>query len=187
MAKRFDDLNSKVWWNLLLITVGTLIYTIGIQGIVVHHGFVPGGVFGLSLLLTYVNPFMSPGILYLLLNVPLFLLGWIHVSRRFFFYSLYAMVLTAVAFELIHLDLGIQEQIYAAIAAGAVGGFGVGIVLRSLGSNGGLDIVAIILNQKFNIGIGKIYFFFNLFLYGTGAAFLAIDTIVASLILIFAT
>ncbi len=187
MVKRRDTFTYTLWWNLILITVGTLIYSVGLKGIVVHHGFIPGGIFGVGLLIFYQYPILSAGILYFLLNIPLFALGWVNVSKRFFYYSLYAMVVATLTYELIHLDFGVHDQLYAAIAAGGICGFGVGIVLRSLGSNGGLDVVAVILNQRYNIGIGKTYFVFNFILFGISAFMLDIDLIIASLIFVFIT
>ncbi|EFI33310.1 Protein of unknown function DUF2179 [Desulfonatronospira thiodismutans ASO3-1] len=174
-----------IWWNLLLIALGSVIFAIALKGIMVHHKFIPGGAFGVSLLTYYSTPVISAGVLYFLINIPLFVLGWLYVSRRFFGYSLFAMVVATLAYEGISIDLGIQDQLYAAIAAGAMGGFGCGIVLRSLGSNGGLDVIAIMLNQKFNFGIGKFYFVFNFFLFSISLLILDIDLVIASLILVF--
>ncbi len=185
MITRLKKHTSSIWWNLLLITVGTIIYSMGLKGIIVHHGFIPGGIFGIGLLIYYAHPIISPGILFFLLNIPLFVLGWVNVSKRFFFYSLYAMIVATLAYELINVDFGVQDQFYAAVAAGGVCGFGVGIVLRSLGSNGGLDVVAVILNQRLNIGIGKTYFVFNFLLFSASLFVLEIDLIIASLILVF--
>ncbi|GAB6059295.1 YitT family protein [Desulfonatronum parangueonense] len=187
MTKRYEKFTFSIWWNLILITVGTIIYSVGLKGIVVHHGFIPGGIFGVGLLIYYQYPILSAGILFFLLNIPLFAAGWVSVSKRFFYYSLYAMIVATVTYELVHLDFGVQDQLYAAIAAGGICGFGVGIVLRSLGSNGGLDVVAVILNQKYNIGIGKTYFVFNFILFGISAFMLEIDLIIASLIFVFIT
>ncbi|MFP4237473.1 MAG: YitT family protein, partial [Desulfonatronovibrio sp.] len=161
MPKKIERFVYTVWWNLLLITAGSIILAAGLKGIAVHHNFIPGGVFGVGMLIYYASPVLSAGIIYFLLNIPLFALGWMYVSKRFFWYSLYAMVTATLAYEFIEMDFGIQEQIYAAIAAGAVCGVGSGIVLRSLGSNGGLDVIAIMLNQKYNLGIGKFSFVFN--------------------------
>ncbi len=185
MSGLLQRYSYTVWWNILLITLGSIIFSLALKGIVVHHQFIPGGVFGIGLLIYYVTPVLSAGIWFFLLNIPLFVLGWLYVSRRFFGYSLDAMVITTLAYELIQIDLGIQDQFYAAIAAGAIGGLGCGIVLRSLGSNGGLDVVAVILNQKYNLGIGKFYFVFNSLLFSFGLFIIKIDLIIASLILVF--
>lgn len=187
MTERLERFTYSKRWNLFLITLGTIIFSIGLKGIVVHHGFIPGGIFGLGFLLYYALPVFTPGIIYFLLSIPLFIIGWFHVSKRFFFYSFYAVVVATLSYELMQLDFGIQNQFYAAVAGGGVCGFGVGIVLRSLGSNGGLDVVAVILNQKWNIGIGKTYFVFNFFLFSASLLVLDIDLVIASLILVFIT
>ncbi len=185
MASHFIRFTYTIWWNLLLIALGSIIFAIALKGIMVHHKFIPGGAFGVSLLTYYATPVISAGVLYFLINIPLFVLGWLYVSRRFFGYSLFAMGVATLAYEGISIDLGIQDQLYAAIAAGAMGGFGCGIVLRSLGSNGGLDVIAIMLNQKYNVGIGKFYFAFNFFLFSASLLILDIDLVIASLILVF--
>ncbi|WP_045214786.1 YitT family protein [Desulfonatronovibrio magnus] len=185
MPKKIEQFTYAIWWNVLLITFGSVIFAVGLKGIAVHHNFIPGGVFGLGLLFYYFNPILSAGLIYFLLNIPLFALGWMYVSKRFFYYSLYAMVVATIAYELISLNFGIKDQLYAAIAAGAVCGVGCGIVLRTFGSNGGLDVIAIMLNQKYNFGIGKLYFLFNFFLFSFSLLVLDIDLVIASLILVF--
>jgi len=185
IVKFIETARFNPWWNLFIITSGSVICSLGLKGIVVHHGFIPGGIFGLGFLFYYLLPGLSAGIWYLLFSIPLFVLAFTRVGRRFFLYSLYAMVVATVSYELIHLDFGIRDQLYAAILSGVVCGFGAGIVLRSLGSNGGLDVVAVMLNQKFNLGIGKVYFIFNFLLFATSIVFIDIDLVIASLILVF--
>jgi len=185
MSKRFELFTYTIWWNIIIITIGSFIMAVGLKGIAVHHGFIPGGIFGVGLLIYYASPVVSAGILYFLLNIPLFALSWLYVSKRFFYYSFYAMLVATVSYELISFDLGIKEELYAAIAAGAIAGVGCGLVLRSLGSNGGLDVIAIMLNQKYNLGIGKFAFMFNFFLFSGSLFVLEIDLVIASLILVF--
>lgn len=148
------------------------------------HGLVPGGVFGLASLLYYMTDVMNPGWLNFLLNLPLFLFAWFKVSRRFFLYSLYAMVATTVLYELVTIHIEVQDQLYASIASGVMTGFGAGVVLRSLGSNGGLDVVAVYLFQKFNVGIGRVYLVFNSLLFCGSLMRLPLDVIIASLIMV---
>jgi uncharacterized membrane-anchored protein YitT (DUF2179 family) len=174
-------------WNLLLITLGSTLFSLGAKGIIVHHNFITGGIYGTALLLSYRTEWLSPGIWFFLLNLPLFAVGWFFVSRRFFFYSLYGVVALTLASELITLDFGIREQLYAAVAGGILCGTGSGIVLRSLGSGGGLDIVAVILNQKFNLGFGRLYLIFNAVLFSFVITYYNADIFIASIILVFIT
>jgi uncharacterized membrane-anchored protein YitT (DUF2179 family) len=174
---------QSVLWNLLLITIGSIIYAIGINGIIVHNNFIPGGIFGVALLLEDTLAIFSPAIWFFLLNIPLFCIGWFFVGKKFFYYSLYGMIVITAATEFITLNFHVNEQIYAAVAGGLICGIGTGLVLRSLGSGGGLDIIAIALYTKFNIGVGKVYLIFNVVLFAFVIKFYNSDIVVASVIL----
>jgi len=175
----------SVVWNLILLIAGAIVVAIGIKAVAIPNGFITGGFSGLSLLVYYIFGGLSPGIWYFLLNVPLFVAAWIFLSQRFFFYSLFGMVVIAVAIDLISFTIPIQDRLLAALAAGALIGAGAGTYLHSFGSVGGSDVIAIILNQKFNVKIGKFNFYFNLVLFSLSFGFLNIDIILFSLILSF--
>jgi uncharacterized membrane-anchored protein YitT (DUF2179 family) len=179
------EIAYSVPWNLMLITAGTLIYSVALKGIAEPHGFIPAGLFGVSVLIHTLTDTMGAGLWYLVLNIPMFVLSWILISRRFLLYSLYAMLVTAVSYTLFDVDFGIRDQLYAAVTCGALSGAGAGIVLRSLGSNGGLDVLGVILWQRYNIGLGKFYFAFNSFLFTFSFLTLDTDLVIASLILVF--
>ncbi|MBB1078223.1 YitT family protein, partial [Rhodoferax sp. 4810] len=174
-----------VLWDLLLLTLGSIVYAIGAEAILVHHKFIIGGIYGTALLVYYKSNLFSPAIWYFLLNLPLLIVGWIFLSRRFFFYSLYGVCTLTFFAEIITLDFAIQNQMYAAIAGGAICGVGSGINLRSRGSGGGLDIVAIILNQKFNFGVGKFFMLYNVALFTFVFSQYQPDIVIASIILTF--
>jgi uncharacterized membrane-anchored protein YitT (DUF2179 family) len=183
MSKR--DFVYSPPWNLLLVVSGSLLIAAALKGIAEPHGFIPAGLFGVSVLIERFSETLGVGIWYLLLNVPLFAVAWLFVSRRFLLYSLCAMVVTALAYTLMNFNFGIQNQLYAAVTCGALSGAGAGIVLRSLGSNGGLDVVGVILWQRYNIGLGKFYFAFNFLLFSISFLLLEADLVIASLILVF--
>ena len=185
MAAKYRSLFFSVGWNLALLTLGSFVLATGIKAIAIPHGFITGGFSGLSLLIYYVFGGLSPGVWYFVLNIPLFIAGWIFLSRRFLLYSIFGMVAVTLAIDLISFVIPIKEPLLAALAAGALIGAGAGIYLHSFGSVGGTDIIAIILNQKFNFGIGRFIFCFNLVLFGLSFGFLEVDTILYSLILSF--
>ena len=175
----------SITWNLTLLFMGAIIVAIGIKAVAIPNGFITGGFSGLSLLVYYIFGGLPPGIWYFLLNIPLFVAGWIFLSRRFFLYSLLGMMAVTVAIDLIPFTIPIQDTLLAALASGVLIGAGAGIYLHSFGSVGGSDVIAIILNQKFNVKIGKFYFYFNLVLFGLSIGFLDIDIILYSLVLSF--
>lgn len=158
---------------------------IGIKSIAIPHGFITGGFSGLSLLIYYVFGGLSPGMWNIVLNIPLFILGWIFLSRRFLLYSLFGMLVVAFAIDWIPFQIPIQDHLLAALASGACIGAGAGIYLHSLGSVGGTDVIAIILNKIWNVRIGQFFFYFNLLLFSLSLAFLDLDLILYSLLLTF--
>jgi len=185
MADKKIKLVYSVFWNCGLIIIGSLIQVIVLKGIAAPHQFIPGGLFGISSLIFYLTDWLNPGIIYLLLNIPMFILGYLFVSRRFLWYSALAMITVSLTYQVINIQIPIENELYAAVVFGAIFGLGSGIVLRSLGSNGGADVLAIILNQKYNFGIGKFSFSFNLALYSTCFFFINSDLIIASIIAVF--
>ncbi len=149
MQKRlYHKMISSVIRNIGLITLGATIFAIGVKAIAVPKGFITGGVSGVALLVYYLSGFLSPGLWNFLINIPIFLAGWFHVSRRFFFYSLYGMAAMSSAIDLVSFTFPIHEPILAALAGGVFMGAGAGFILHSLGSAGGNDIIGIILHQK---------------------------------------
>ena len=143
-----------VSWNLLLIFAGSVVCAIGIKGILVPKQFLAGGVTGMALLAHYVLPSLPIGFIYFLLNIPLFVIGWMFVGRRFFWYSLAGMMLFSAVIFWPFPVFPIEDMILNALAAAIITGLGSGIILRSLGSAGGLDILSIILFKRFSIRPG---------------------------------
>ena len=187
MKSKNIKLAYSVGWNLVLITVGGVILSTGIKALAIPNGFISGGFSGLSLLIYYIFGGLSPGIWYFMLNIPLFIAGWLILSRRFFFYSLFGMLVVTFAIDLIPFAIPIKDRLLAALASGTLIGAGAGIYLHSFGSVGGSDIIAIILNQKFNVRIGRFFFYFNLVLFSLSFGFLELDLILYSLVLTFIT
>jgi uncharacterized membrane-anchored protein YitT (DUF2179 family) len=185
MSNEKKKLVYTLFWNCGLIALGSLVQAIALKSIAIPHQFVPGGLFGIGSLVYYATGWLNPGLMYLLLNVPMFIVGYVFISRRFLWYSALAMVLITIFYQFIDFQIHIGNQLYAALVFGVLIGAGAGIVLRSLGSNGGLDVAAIILNQKYNIGIGKVYFVFNLVLFAWSFASLDNDLVIVSMISVF--
>ena len=173
--------------NLTLLTIGAALYAFGAQGIVAHGGFLTGGLYGLGILAWRSLGWLEAPTFFLFLNIPFFILGWMKVGRRLFFYSLYGTILTAFFSEFMNFGQFVNNQLYAAVAAGAICGTGAGIMLRSLGSGEGLDILAIVLNRRWGVGIGQTYLMFNALLFAAGLFFFSPDMIIASFIQIYIT
>jgi len=184
---RKPKLPYSLFWNCALIVIGSVIQGIGFKALGEPHQFVPGGLFGVSSLIYYLSDTLNPGLYYMLLNIPMFVFGYFCIGKRFLGYSFLAMVCISITAMAVDFTIDIHNQLYAALTFGVFIGAGAGMVLRSLGSNGGLDVIAVYLNRKFNIGIGKIYFTFNCLLFSFSFATLENDLVIASMISVFIT
>jgi len=152
---------SRALWNLGLITLGSVLCAVAVNGILIPHRFVSGGVTGSALVIHYILPSVPVSWLYFLLNIPLFAIGWIFVGRRFFFYSIAGMVIFSGALQWVQVPVAVQDPILSALLAGIISGAGSGIILRSMGSAGGTDILSVILVKRFSVRIGTTVLAFN--------------------------
>jgi len=177
---------SKNLLNLSMIALGSLIFILGLNGILVPHGFLSGGVVGLSILIHYLVPVIGVGAVYFLLNLPLVFLGWFNISRRFMIYTLFGTVFFSVLAATFYPQLPeIQDPILAALSGGVICGTGAGLILRSLGSAGGTDIIAVYLYNKFGLRIGLVTFSLSAVILLAGAFLYDLQMTLYSLIYLF--
>ncbi|MEN8141386.1 MAG: YitT family protein [Thermodesulfobacteriota bacterium] len=179
------DCTYSVWFNLLQVILGSTLSAFALKTIAFPQHFIPGGVFGLSSLVFYQTGVLDIALLYLLFNIPLFIIAWRGISPRFLSYSIVAMLVFTSVYTAIDVEVFIKTQVYAVVACGIMHGLGAGIVLRSLGSNGGLDVLAVWLFQNYNVGVGKFFFVFNALLYLSCLIYIDIDLVIASIIMMF--
>ena len=149
---------GQVLWNLGLIALGSVLCAVALKGILIPHGFFGAGFTGVALVVHYLVPSLPVAVLYFILNIPLFGLGWIYVGRRFFLYSIAGMVIFSSALAWNYVPLPVYDKMPSALLAGIIIGAGSGVILRSLGSAGGLDILSIVLLKQFSIRLGHHHF-----------------------------
>jgi len=147
--------------NLFLICLGSVICAVAIKGILIPNQFISGGITGLALIVYYIFPVVPVGVIYFIMNIPLYALGWLSIGQRFFWYSLVGLVVFSLAVMLPIPVFNIHDKILAALLAGIVTGGGSGIILRSKGSAGGLDILSIMLLKRYSIRLGTTVLAFN--------------------------
>lgn len=184
MLRTFSD---SLAWNVLLLVMGAFVYVVGYNGIAAQQDFIPGGLYGLAVVTERTLPLLSLPLWYFVLNLPLFLIAWRSVSKRFFFLNLFTMSTVSLLTATIHPDLGIHNEIYAALASGAIMGAGCGIILRTYGGGGGMDVLAIILNRKYGVRFGVFFFAVNAAVMSFALARFTPDKIIASLLMLFVT
>ena len=175
----------QVLWNLFLIALGSALCAVAINGILIPRHFLSGGFTGLALILHYILPSLPLGGVYFLLNVPNYAFGWKYVGRRFFAYSVAGMFIFSAAIQGIHVALPVYDQLLSSLLAGIIVGVGSGIVLKSLGSAGGTDILSVILVKLFSIRLGTTILAFNAIILGAAALLFTLEKALYTLIYLY--
>lgn len=175
-----------VGWNLLLISAGSVLVAVAVNGLLIPHRFLAGGFTGLALILHYLFPWLpSVSALYLMLNVPVFIMGWRMVGKRFLFYSLAGALILSMALHWVSWSFPALDRVMAALLAGIIIGLGAGLILRSLGSAGGTDILAVILVKRFSIRLGNTFLAFNATILTVGGLAFSLEAALYALVLLF--
>ena len=153
MGKVKSTLEENLILRYILIIIGITISSIGINGFLKPAHLLGGGVAGMSVAINHVTGF-NVGIITFLINIPIFILGFIFLEKQFCITSLINMVLFSTILGITQ-DIGnyivINDIILQTVYGGILGGIGLGIVFRAKSSLGGTDIIAAILKIKKNI------------------------------------
>ena len=177
---------KPVTGEITLIAVGCVIFAFGMNAVMIPARLFSGGLAGIAIIIGYQVPSIDLGMLYLLLNVPLIVLGWVFISRRFIAYTILGTAFFSLAASLLRPKAVIlADPLLAALLGGVICGFGCGLILKSIGSAGGLDILAIYLNRRFGIRVGTVAFAANASVIIAGGWMLDLNLALYSIILLF--
>lgn len=176
---------KRLFLDLFYILVGSVLCAVAINGILIPHQFVTGGITGLALLIHNFIPSLDAGWIYFFLNLPLFALAWMAVGRRFFVYSIIGAVSLTLAMATIHLPIVIEDKMLDALLAGLLIGAGVGITLRSSGSQGGTDILSVMLLKRLSISIGSTVLCINIILLLMVVFLYSLESVLYTLVVLF--
>lgn len=176
---------QQVVQDIFLIVMGSVLCATAINGILIRQNFVTGGITGISLIIHKFIPGIHLGWIYVLLNVPLFALAWMAVGRRFFFYSIFGALSLTLAIAFVHVDINLDDRMLNALLAGLILGGGAGLCLRSAGSQGGTDILSVMLLQRFSVGIGNTILAVNAIVLLLVSIFYSIEALLYTLIVLY--
>lgn len=144
--------------SLVRMSLGTVLYAAGISLFLDPNSLAPGGVVGISIILNrFLN--ISTGTLYLMINIPILLLGLKKLGGKFIRKTLYVVVLNTIVTNLLaYLEPVTREPFLAAIAGSILLGAGIGTVFKSGATTGGMDIIVKILRRKYkHIKTGSLF------------------------------
>ena len=151
--------------NIFFILIGSGIFGFGLVHFNMQNNLAEGGFTGITLMLYFLFHF-DPSISNLLLNIPLFIIGWRILGRTSFLYTLIGTVSLSLflwIFQRYQINMPLNDDLtLAALFAGVSLGIGLGMIFRYGGTTGGVDIIARLANKYFGWSMGKTMFIFDL-------------------------
>ncbi|MCH5187140.1 MAG: YitT family protein [Oscillospiraceae bacterium] len=185
-----ENARSNSIKKVLLAVVGTFFYTFGIRMFISGLGLYSGGVLGLSQLIgtlvsRYLLSFDLAGIIYYVINIPIFILAYKAIGRRFFVRTLICVTTTAIFMSVIPSPAVplVSDRLVNCIIGGFISGFGLGLTLRMGGSTGGTDIIGLYCIKKdIPISVGNLSLSVNVVLYGICMIVFNVETAIYSIL-----
>ena len=157
----YDEVKKAV-----VVIFGALLNAVGLNLFMIPADVYASGFTGIAQLLSsvmkeYTPLYISTGVLLLLLNIPVAILGWRKVGKSFTLYSLLSVAATTVFLSIVPLYPLSEDILLNAVFGGVIVAIGVGITLKYGSSTGGLDIVAMILSRMKDKPVGTYFFILN--------------------------
>ncbi len=156
--------------TMMILIIGTLINIIGINLFLVPFNLYPIGLMGLSFEINEViylitNTTIPENILFFVLNIPLFILSWKKIGKKFTIKTIIVVSLMTFYMAIIPNDVIIIDDIFLSVVFSAIiAGFGLGILLNSGTSTGGSDIIALFMSLIKGKTFGTFNTIFNSFI-----------------------
>lgn len=148
--------------NLFLVLLGTFIFALTINSIVIPNNLGEGGVTGVTLLLYYVLE-ISPSVSNFIINSILLIIGWRLLEKKTIIYTIVSVVSLSIFLDYISLPAFIPDNaLLAPVVAGVLVGVSIGIVILGHGTTAGADIIAMIINKKVGLPISTALLFIDI-------------------------
>lgn len=181
--------NSKLRYPVMIIVIllGGVISGISFNAFIIPHKMLSGGISGIALITNYLTG-INPGILIFALNIPVFILGYRFIDKEFIILSLIGM--TSFSFFIDYFSFLremyiVDDIMLSSIYGGILNGIGMGIVFRNRASQGGIDIIAVIVKKYFSFNLGSTSLIINLIIIATASFIYGLKPALYTLIAIY--
>lgn len=141
---------KKILIPFLVITLASAAYALGFVWCYAPNGIAFGGITGVAQIINHLVPALPIGVTVIVLNIPLFLLGWKLIGGHLLISSLYAMFISSVFIDVLTpvYDWQPMDPMLACIFGGVLMGLSLGLVFQQGATTGGTDLIARLLKLK---------------------------------------
>ena len=184
-AVRKNPAAAERFFSYLQILLGALIGGAAYPLFLTPNRIAPGGITGIATILNFLLKW-PVGTVSLVMNIPLFLIGYKTMGRIFAFRSLVATVLFSVFIDVLPLQPVINDPMLGALYGGVLLGVGLGLIMRGGATTGGSDMIARMVHKRFSfISTGAFLFAIDFAVVLAASALIGISEALYALISIF--
>ncbi|MGE5521953.1 MAG: YitT family protein [Candidatus Dadabacteria bacterium] len=170
--------------DLLLTITGVLFAGFALRGFLVPNHFFDGGVTGVSLLIHEYFHY-NIGYVIVLANVPLIVLGWKTISRRFAIKTFVSVMLLGVCLLFIPYPVITSDKLLISIFGGVFLGIGIGLTMRAGSALDGIEVLALNTLKRTSFTITEIILALNVCIFAIAAFKLGMETALYSVLTYF--
>ena len=176
---------AERFFSYIQILVGALIGGAAYPLFLTPNRIAPGGITGIATILNFLLKW-PVGTVSLVLNIPLFLIGYKTMGKIFAFRSLVATILFSVFIDVLPLQPVINDPMLGALYGGVLLGVGLGLIMRGGATTGGSDMIARMVHKRFSfISTGVFLFAIDFAVVLAASALIGISEALYALISIF--
>lgn len=145
-------------WNYMLITVFSFTYAVGISLFLDPNNLAPGGISGISIMLSRITP-LSTGTWVILINVPILALGLWKFGFKFLVSTIYCTVVSSLFMNYLSgFGALTSDKLLAALAGGTILAVSLGTIFKAGATTGGVDIIVKVLRLRYkHLKTGNLY------------------------------
>ena len=142
---------SRLARDYIWIALGSILYSVSFDWFYVPNQIGFGGLTALGMILNHLSPAIPIGTVVLVLNIPIFILGWKFLGGHTLVSSLFAMAATSVLVDLIAAlyTFPPMDPMLAAVFGGVSLGASLGMIFSKGATTGGTDLIARLLKLPF--------------------------------------
>jgi uncharacterized membrane-anchored protein YitT (DUF2179 family) len=177
--------------DVVKVLIGSLLFCYSVNVFIVPNYLYTGGVLGIAQLIRSIIidvfkfniTYDFSGILYYLMNIPLFFLAYKKLSKTFFVRTLLVITIQTLMLSFIPTTAVVNDVLTNVLVGGLLGGAGLGIILSCGASTGGSDIIGLVFAKKNNeLSVGKLGLILNVFIFSITGIMYGLQTMIYSII-----
>ena len=147
--------------NILIMVFSNLLFAVSVTGFIRPHGIILGGATGLGLLVThYVD--MKLSVVVMIINVVLLLIAYITMGKKFALSTLANSIIYPAMMYIFEtfITLGkiTEDPMLSCVFGGVLMGIGIGMILKTGGSTGGTDVIAVAVNKYTHFNLSALLY-----------------------------